>query len=416
MFENMSALFVLQGVSVLVSVITVPYLVRVLGFEKYGLIAFTQAFAQYFVVFSDYGFNFSATGQIAVLRDDAAAVARTFSAVMVVKASLALTGLLVLTGVVASVSRFRSDAVLYYISYLAVIGTVCYPQWYFQGIERMRYITALTGVARLLTAGALFVFVRGPANYLVAAGIQASGPVIAGVIGLWVAIVRFDVRFRVPRREDCVNALRDGWHLFLTTAAATLYSNTNVFVVGLLAGDLQAGYFAAADKIIRGVLNLFSPIMQAIYPYMSALAAHSHHEALRFVRRSAVWLGGLSLGPSLVILVFAPLIVVVFFGRGSSHDTVTVLRWIAMLPFIMVMGYLLGVQTMIPFGLSREFSWIVLAAGLVNVMLSLALTQHLGAVGAAISLLTVEGGATATMAVVLRLRGLGVLERSGAWR
>jgi PST family polysaccharide transporter len=336
-----------------------------------------------------------------------------FSAVLAIKGALALSGLVLLAGIVAGVPRFRVDAPVFFASYLAVIGNALFPLWYFQGIEQMRYITIVTGVARVLTAGALFLFVRGPGDYLAAALLLAAGPVLAGIVGLWVAVVQFGVRPLPPRRDDCVRALREGWHLFVSTAAVTLYSNTNVFLVGLIAGNLQAGFFAAGEKIVRGVLSFLTPVTQSIYPHVNVLAARSRAEALRFIQRTIGWIGGLSFLASLALLCLAHLVVTICFGRASSETSVTVVRWIALLPFIVAMGNVLGVQTMIPFGLAREFSWILVVAGVLNVATAVPFIAHLGAPGAAIALLCAETFVTVTMLAVLGRHGINVIARGG---
>jgi PST family polysaccharide transporter len=61
LFENSLSLFALQAANYILPFITIPYLIRILGTEKFGLTVFASAMMQYLAVFTDYGFNFTAT-------------------------------------------------------------------------------------------------------------------------------------------------------------------------------------------------------------------------------------------------------------------------------------------------------------------------------------------------------------------
>ena len=406
-------LYALQGLNYFIPLAVLPYLIRVLGVERYGLIAFAQAFAQGFVFLTDYGFNLSATKQIARMRQDHEEVSRIFWAVMSIKAALMLMGAVILAVLVTWVPRFRADSAVYVIAYAAVVGSVLFPVWLFQGMEQMRYISVVSGGAKLLAAGLLFAMVHHPSDYVPALAIQSGGLLVAGIAGFWMALARFHIHFRVPSRGELQRMLRDGWHLFVSSAAGTLYATSNVFLVGLFAGNVQAGYFSAAEKTVRGIQGLLTPTTLAIYPHVSGLAAESRESAVHFIRRTLRWMGLFSLAPSLVLLAFARPIALLLFGP-AAEGSIAPLRWISMLPFILTISSVLAIQTMIPFGMERQLSRVYVTAGLGNLVPLIVLIHYFGATGAGASILVVETAVVAAMWLILDRHGidLGITSRA----
>ncbi len=405
---NILWLYVLQGVNYAIPVIVLPYLIRVLGVERYGSIAFAQAFAQYFTIATDYGFNFSATKLVARIRDEHDELSRLFWAVMFIKALLMCAGIVVLFATVSLIPRFNEDKLLYILAYVAVIGSVLFPAWLFQGMERMRYISVVTGSARLAAMIFLFVLVRKPSDYLVAVSVQSAGVLLAGCIGFGLAVKNFGIKPKLPSRADIYDALRDGWHLFISMAAVTMYTNTNVFLVGILAGNMQAGIFSAAEKLIRAIEGMLLPVTQAVFPHINAMVTHSREAALEFIRKTLWWFGVLSFIPCVVLFVFARPIVLLAFGHPAS-GAVPVVRWICMLPFIIAVSNVLGIQTMITFGMEKQFSRILIGAGLINVALAIPLISAYAAQGAGAAVLIAETFVTLSMWLVLQRKGIDLV-------
>ena len=103
LLKNLSSLSLVQISNYILPLITLPYLARVLGPEYYGLVMMAQATMIYFTILTDYGFNLSATKDIAAHQSDTKKVSDIFSAVMGTKCVLLIIGMGVLTILVQTI-------------------------------------------------------------------------------------------------------------------------------------------------------------------------------------------------------------------------------------------------------------------------------------------------------------------------
>ncbi|WAT01799.1 oligosaccharide flippase family protein [Rouxiella chamberiensis] len=85
MVKNILSLFMIQGAGYILPLVTLPYLVRVLGPSQYGILGFSFAFVQYFTLIVQYGFDLSATNKIAIHKEDKTLVSQVFWGVSVLQ-------------------------------------------------------------------------------------------------------------------------------------------------------------------------------------------------------------------------------------------------------------------------------------------------------------------------------------------
>jgi len=234
-----------------------------------------------------------------------------------------------------------------------------------------------------------------------AAGFLAFG-------GGW-ALVRRDAPLRWPGRQATRDALRMGWSMFVFRASAGLYTAGNAFILGLFAPPQVVGYYAGAEKIGRAIVGLLGPAGQALYPRVSRLAGHARTEALRMVRLglAAMGTGGVLLG--ITAFLAAPVLVRLLLGPGFE-PAVAVLRVLALIPPLAAVSNVLGIQWMLPLGLDRPFTRIVIWAGLLNVALAVWLAPSLGERGMAWAVVAAEAFAAGGMWLYLRIRRLDPLQ------
>ncbi len=200
--HNVISLSGLQIITYILPIIILPYLFRVLGPDKFGLIAFAQAFVQYFMILTDYGFNISATKEIALCQNGKIKVPKVVAAVMTVKLALTFLSLAVLGAIVYFVPKFRNDWMIYVLSFGVVLGSTLFPAWFFQGTERMKYTAQLNIIGQLAYAFCILLFIRGPKDYLLVPLITSLTSLVTGLWGQYIILSRFDVPFQWPGYQD----------------------------------------------------------------------------------------------------------------------------------------------------------------------------------------------------------------------
>ena len=403
--ENITALFVIRGLEYVTAIVVLPYLVRILGPEHFGILAFAQGMVQYFVVLTDYGFNLSAPKSIAVHAQDMNKLKVIFSSVLMAKIILCLFVTLLYWLMLQVFNTWLIDYALYEAVFILVLGNVFFPVWFFQGMQRMRYITYANAGARIFTTLLIFILVRHPDDYVVAAILQALTPLLAGVVSFFIIGFRYRYVLGIPAWKDICIAFREGWSIFLSTAAINVYTASNIFFLGLFASPVVVGYYAAAEKLIKTITRILDPVSQAIYPHVSTLAASSRADAVIFLRKCLKCLGGIMLVVSVFLFLLAQPVATLILGTGYE-DSVVLLRIMAFVPFMVGLSNVFGIQTMLTFGMQQLFSRIVLFSALCNTLLVIPLAYFFQAQGVSTTMLITEMLVTVIMGIMLRHRGI----------
>lgn len=401
LLENICSLGIIKGLQYVLAFITFPYLVRVLEVDGYGMLVFAQGIIQYFVLFTDYGFNLLAPREIA-RHDSPRRRGKVFAGIFGGKVLLLLLSTIVFVVWLFVGSVYTNlDACLYSVLYITVVGNVLFPVWFFQGIQQMRYITVVNVLARFFSVIGIFCFVRDSEDYIIAAFCQSAVPLLAAIFSWIILLIKYQEVLVVPSYDNVKGALAEGWSIFTSTVAINLYTASNVVFLGLLTNNTVVGYFSGAKKIIDNVLQLISPVTQAIYPHVSKKAAESKADALAFLRKVILLLGGSNFLLSAVIFIFAEWVINILLGSGYEQS-ILLLRIMAFCPFMISMSNIFGIQTMLTFGMQREFNRILISAAVFNTCLVLPMIYFFAAEGVSVTVMLTETMVTLVMWFVLR--------------
>lgn len=408
LLSNFISLFILQGLNYLLPLITLPYLVRILGVENFGLLAFVSVTIAYFSIITDYGFTLTAAREISIHKDKREKVTEIFSAVITIQFFLMLLSSLLLSVLVFSIERFRHDAIVYFFTFGLVIAQVLFPVWFFQGMEKMKYITYINIGSKFFFTLMIFIFVQNENDFYKVPLLTSIGNILAALWALYIIKTKFSIRFQWQSIDTLKHYQKEAHHIFVSNIAISLYTVSTTFILGLFTNNIVVGYFAAADKIIQAFKGLMSPVFQTIYPYISQKAQQSKENGLHFIKKITFYIIITTGVISLFIFIFAEFLVNIILGTGYQNSIIIV-KILAFMPLVIGLSNMFGVQTMLNFGRKKAFSKILIVGSIINLLLSFLLVPLYQEIGSAISLLIVESFITIAMFIYLQKNELKIV-------
>jgi len=403
LIQNFTSLSILQIANYLFPLIVLPYVVRVLGPAKYGLINFAAAFIAYFNLISDYGFSLSGTKEISIIRDDKEKLSKTFSAIITIKLLLSIVSFLFFIAIVYFIPFFKNNWEVYVLSYGFVIGGVLFPSWFYQGMEQMKYITIIQVVIRSIVTVLIFILIKEEGDYLLLVLLNSIAQIMIGIFGVVIALVKFKIKFRPPSFNEIKIQLKSGWNLFQSMIAINIYTTSNTFILGLFASETIVGFYAAADKIRIAFQGIQSVLSQTVFPYVNSLAKESYEKFLFFVKKLLKLETAIGFSISLILFIFSPQLVELLLGEKFVKSG-ELLRIISFVPFLVSLSNVFGIQTMLPLGFDKAFYKIISVAAFIHIILLLTLIPEYFAIGTAVSVIITEFLVTILMFVFLKYK------------
>jgi len=402
-------LILIQGGNYVVPLLMLPYLGHVLGAREFGVLAYCQAVAQYMVLLTDYGFNFTATRHVSVARGDPeelAEVCTSTSAARLILVGVAL--FLIVVGVVF-VPELREHADVLAALFVGIVANAVTPVWLFQGLERMRALVLPTFVSRLLGLAFVYLAVKGPGDAALAALGVSLGNVLLAMCALWILYRNRWVKLVSVSTKKIVEALKDGFPLFLSFVLISFYVNFNSILLNYFHGAEVVGQFAMADKIRVAAQAMFMVISQAFYPRISQYHATDPQAAQRLMRMAMLAVFSTSVSLFLGIELLAAWGIETWVGP-QFHASIGLLRLEAVLPPIISVAVVFGDLGLLAQGRARSLTNVFLGATVLHLLYVVPLTRYGGAKGtiAAVILTETVGAAASTW---LYFRGVAPASR-----
>lgn len=334
LLKNISALTVIHGLNYFFSLVIIPYLLLLYGPENWGKLVFVQTVINYFIWFTDWGFNRGAIKKISERRANSKDTSFLFFNYWLAQFLLLAIALLSFFLLLLSFGPIHGIGnSLFAISSILIISNVIFPAWYFVGLEQVMESAIVQFLPKVLNVVFILFYLKNATNlvdYIIIISLTSFFVSIAGLVFMF-KLNR--ISFTKPRLKESILILKEDFVWFRVNMISSLSGLLIPTYLGISGELSQLAFFNIVDRIKSAAIIILHPISHSLFPRMNFLFRTSINEALFVAKRSFLVLTFLSGLSSVFIFIFSKEILFFFGGANFIHAS-NFLRIIAFIPLI----------------------------------------------------------------------------------
>lgn len=334
---NFIALFSIRSLGYVFPLIVMPYLVRVIGIDNYGLFSSALSVIAFVLIFVDYGFETIATRDVAAFRGSKQRIAQIFSEIFLIKAVLVILGFFVTNLVLAIFFPSRLDMI---ICYGVVVGQALSPTWLFRGFEDMKFVAFSDFFSKLIFFALVVTFVKSPLHYDLVLAFYSVSFIVSGGVTQLIALRRYSLKIIPFPRSEILYYLNSGFQVLSSRIFVLLYSpEMYIILLSVLATSDVVGVYSIAAKIIAVLANIFGMLSEVLLPYFSHLYSNFRSTFYKnFMRaRNLLLIGSTVL--ALVIVILSPTIARLIIDESYNAQNLSrMLRYLSLVVLLSPLG------------------------------------------------------------------------------
>ena len=375
-----------QVLTIILPLITTPYLSRVLGAEPIGIYSYTLSIATYFILFGSLGVSLYGKREIAYLQNEPKKRSIVFWEIVLMKfitmsISLTIFGL--------TYARTGEYAVYYRILIIEIVSQMIDISWFFQGMEEFKKTVTRNSIVKIIFVVSIFIFIKSPADIYKYFFIITLANIL-GNFSLWLYLPKFLKKVKLKELK-IFRHLKATLVLFIPQIATQIYTVLDRTMIGEICEDKsEVGYYEQAQKIVKLLLTVVTSLGTVMAPRMANTFAQGDVEQLkRYLLKSFSFTFMLAFpamaGISLIVKDFVP----IFFGEGFDK-VIILIQVISPIIVFIGMSNILGTQYLLPTKKQKEYTISVSCGAVINFVLNLILINVIDSIGASIATVVAE--------------------------
>lgn len=411
----------LTGSSVLFPLITFPFVSRALLSDGYGLVTWASSIASWVSLIAMLGVSRYGIREVARVRDDNEKLIRVTTEIFAI---IIISTIIVLACFIISIfmlDQFSNCRELLLINAVTVLCNTLGVNWFFQGIEKYRYISIQGILIKIACFVGVVCFIHVPSDYMLYAGITVGAFSLANFANFLYMVYLINKaakevieeknnnpsNLKVIKQDNFIitrlkksafsgDGLRLKHHLkplftfFFVAASISVYTALDTVMLGFLSDNSQVGYYSAATGVKTALVGVVSALSGVLLPRASYMLCKGESDKFKsIVKKCILFVILVSIPLVLVLFVFGTQLIVLYAGSDfKAAGPIVSLIGLAVIPISLSVIFCDAV--MVPLGMEKYCSIIYATAAVVDFVGNLFLIPLWGAMGATIATVFVE--------------------------
>ena len=264
--ENYFFMTILQILNMCFYILIYPFLIRTIGVEGYGLYAYAASIVLLFITFLNFGFDLPAAKRVAEHADDKVYLQELVSTVFFSKIALGVLAAAVFAVLLYVFPIMCDNRLVFSIVYIQTFTFILFPQWYYQGLQKMKIVTLIQLSYRLLSLPVIFLMLKTEDDVWLFSLIVSLSSLFGGITSVWMIRYQDGLVMHWVSLDKIKQAYKESIPFFLSNVTGVVKEQGIVVLIGSFLGMKDVAIYDLAYKIIIIPRTLFSKLNDAFYP------------------------------------------------------------------------------------------------------------------------------------------------------
>ncbi|MBR0491341.1 MAG: flippase [Clostridia bacterium] len=375
-----------QSLTLVLPLVTTPYLSRILGSEPIGIYSYTYSIVSYFLLFGSLGVSLYGQREIAYVNEDVKKRKKIFWEIVACRFVTMFIAILIYFIFLARMGEY---AIYYRIWLIELIAMAFDISWFFQGMEDFKKTVIRNVIVRLASVTLIFVFVKSPEDLIKYITIYSIADLV-GNLSLWRYLPRYFKGIKIGKIKPFYH-LHAIILLFIPQIANQVYNLLDKTMIGKIITDKsEVGFYEQGQKVIRVLLTVVTSLGIVMIPRMaSTFASGNKKQIIEYMKKSFKFVFFLAFPIVLGLISVSKSFVPLFFGEGYDK-VVTLLIVISPTIILTGMANVIGTQYLLPIKRQKEYTITITLGLVINFFLNYILITYYDSVGASIATVVSE--------------------------